>query len=105
MRRACSRVTCITQVQSKHPREKVRAMSDFTTTITIAGPPADVFAAILDTRAWWNQAIDGPTATIGDEFGFEVEGLHKIRVRVTDVTPNQRVEWLVFENHFAFIKD
>jgi uncharacterized protein YndB with AHSA1/START domain len=80
-------------------------MSDFTTTITIAGPPADVFAAILDTRGWWNQAIDGPTAATGDEFGFEVEGLHRIRVRVTEVTPNQRIEWLVLENHFAFVKD
>lgn len=80
-------------------------MSDFTMTTTIAGPPADVFAAILDTRAWWNQAIDGPTAAPGDEFGFEVEGLHKIRVRVTDVTPNSRVEWLVLENNFGFVKD
>jgi uncharacterized protein YndB with AHSA1/START domain len=80
-------------------------MSDFTTTVTIAGSSAAVFAAILDTRAWWNQAIDGPTAQVGDEFGFEVEGLHRIRARVTDVTPDQRVEWLVLENNFGFVKD
>ena len=80
-------------------------MNDFTTTVTIAGSPADVFTAILDTRSWWNQAIDGPTAEQGDEFGFEVEGLHKIRARVTDVTANRRVEWLVLENNFSFVKD
>jgi uncharacterized protein YndB with AHSA1/START domain len=80
-------------------------MSDFTTTVTIAGSSADVFAAILDTRAWWNQAIDGPTGQVGDEFGFEVEGLHRIRARVTDVTPSRRVEWLVLENNFTFVKD
>jgi uncharacterized protein YndB with AHSA1/START domain len=80
-------------------------MTDFTTNITIASTPADVFAAILDTRGWWNQAIDGPTARPGDEFGFEVEGLHHFRARVTDVTPDQRVEWLVLENHFTFVKD
>ena len=80
-------------------------MSDYTTTVTVAQTPASVFAAILDTRGWWNEAIDGPTARVGDEFGFEVEGLHRTRMRVTEVTPNERVEWLVVENNFGFVTD
>ncbi|MEV8378077.1 SRPBCC domain-containing protein [Kribbella sp. NPDC056861] len=80
-------------------------MSDFSTSVTIAASPAVVFAAILDTKGWWNQDIEGPTAQIGDEFRFEVEGLHRTRIRVTDVTPAQRVEWLIVENYFGFVKD
>jgi uncharacterized protein YndB with AHSA1/START domain len=80
-------------------------MSDFTTEVTIDRPPADVFDAILDTRAWWNASIEGSTARTGDEFGFEVQGLHRVRVRVTEVVPHQRVEWLVLDNAFGFVTD
>jgi uncharacterized protein YndB with AHSA1/START domain len=80
-------------------------MSDFSTSTTIDGSPAEVFAAILDTRGWWNTTIEGPTARVGDEFGFEVAGLHRTRIRVTEVSPNQRVEWLVVENEFGFTTD
>jgi uncharacterized protein YndB with AHSA1/START domain len=80
-------------------------MSDFTTSITIAADPAGVFAAVLDARGWWNTAIDGPTAAVGDEFGFEVQGLHRTRIRVNEVSPNQRVEWLVVDNAFGFVSD
>jgi hypothetical protein len=65
-------------------------MNDFSTSTTIDGSPAEVFAAILDTRGWWNIAIVGATAQLGDEF---------------DVTPNERVEWLVVENEFGFTTD
>ena len=80
-------------------------MNDFSTSTTIDGSPAEVFAAILDTRGWWNTAIEGPTAHVGAEFGFEVAGLHRTRIRVTEVSPNQRVEWLVVENEFSFTTD
>jgi len=80
-------------------------MIDFTTSITIADAPAGVFAAILNARGWWNEAIDGPTAQVGDEFGFEVKGLHSTRIRVTESTPDRRVEWLVVANNFGFVTD
>ncbi|MGX7680328.1 SRPBCC family protein [Jatrophihabitans sp. DSM 45814] len=80
-------------------------MTDFSTSTTIDGSPAEAFAAILDTRGWWNSTIDGPTARVGDEFGFEVEGLHRTRIRITDVTPNQRLEWVVVDNEFGFTTD
>jgi uncharacterized protein YndB with AHSA1/START domain len=78
---------------------------DYSTRVTIARPPADVFAAILDTKDWWNSTITGSTHNEGDEWGFTVEGLHRTRMRVSEVTPNQRVEWTVLENEFGFTKD
>ena len=80
-------------------------MNDFSTSTTIEGSAAEVFSAILDTRGWWNSTIDGPTAQVGDEFGFAVEGLHRTRIRISDVSPNERVEWLVVENEFGFTTD
>ncbi|PZF84828.1 SRPBCC family protein [Jiangella anatolica] len=80
-------------------------MNDFSTSIIIDGPPEAVFAAILDTRGWWNTAIDGSTTHVGDEFGFEVTGLHRTRIRVTEVSAHQRVEWLVVDNEFGFTTD
>lgn len=80
-------------------------MNDFATTVTINRPPADVFAAILDVRGWWNESIDGAAASPGDEFGFEVPGLHRTRIRVTEIVPNERVEWLVLDNEFGFVED
>jgi hypothetical protein len=80
-------------------------VSDFSISTVIAGSSAEVFAAVLDAKGWWNEAIDGPTARVGDEFGFEVEGLHRTRIRVTDVSPDRRIEWLVVDNHFGFVTD
>jgi uncharacterized protein YndB with AHSA1/START domain len=80
-------------------------MNDFATSVTIGRPSAEVFAAIRDARSWWNDSIDGPTADAGDEFGFEIPGLHRTRMRVTDVVPNQRIAWLVVDNFFAFVED
>lgn len=80
-------------------------MNDFSTSTTIDGSPAEVFAAILDTRGWWNTTIEGASAHVGDEFGFEVAGLHRTRIRITGITPNRRIEWLVVDNAFGFTVD
>jgi uncharacterized protein YndB with AHSA1/START domain len=80
-------------------------MNDFSTSTTIDRSPAEVFAAILDAPSWWNSAIEGPTQEVGDEFGFEVTGLHRTHLRVTEVSANRRIEWLVVENEFAFTTD
>ena len=80
-------------------------MNDFTTSVTINRPAEDVFQAVLNARGWWNEAIEGPTSEIGDEFGFEVPGLHRTRMRITDVEPHRRITWLVVDNSFAFVED
>ena len=80
-------------------------MSDFTTTVRIDRSPAEVFSAILDTRNWWNESIVGSTSRSGDEFGFEVQGLHRTRMQVTEVVPHERVEWQVVDNAFDFVSD
>ena len=64
-----------------------------------------MYTAILDAKNWWNEAIDGPATAVGDEFGFEVEGLHRVRLRVTRLVPGELVEWVVIDNYFNFVED
>ena len=80
-------------------------MSDYTTTVRIDSAPAQVFSAILDTRSWWNESIVGSSSRVGEEFAFEVQGLHRTRIRVTEVAPHERVEWRILDNAFSFVAD
>ncbi len=86
-------------------RASAPATRDYTTTVTIDRPPAEVFAAVLETRAWWNERIEGSTTQVGDEFWFEVPDLHRTRMRVNEITPDSRIEWVVLENEFTFVAD
>jgi hypothetical protein len=78
---------------------------DYTTATTISSTPAEVYAAIQDVRGWWNTATEGATTEPGDEFGFEIPGLHRIRVRVVAMAKDETIEWTVLENEFGFIND
>ena len=47
--------------------------------------PSAVFAAVLDPRAWWGSGIQGGTVEVGDEFVYEVPGVHRSLMRLTEV--------------------
>lgn len=86
-------------------RAAAPATRDYTTSVTIDRTPAEVFAAVLQASVWWNERIEGSTTRVGDEFGFEVPDLHRCRMRVVDITPDTRIEWVVLENEFTFVSD
>lgn len=77
----------------------------FTTTVTVDRAPQEVFAAINKPQIWWNELIVGSAERVGDEFGFDMPGVHRTRLRVTEATPGHRVVWRVLENHFSFVQD
>lgn len=67
--------------------------------------PEQVFDAVIDVRGWWSKNIDGPTSAEGDEYLYEVPGVHRCRMRVTEVVPHERVVWFVVDNTFSFVQD
>lgn len=77
----------------------------FTTTFTVDRTPAEAFAAITNVRGWWSEEVEGGTAAAGDEFDYHMQDLHRCKVRVTEVVPDRKVEWLILDNHFAFTTD
>ena len=45
-------------------------MEYLSATMTVDRTPAEVFAAILDVRGWWNENLIGNSAALHDEFVF-----------------------------------
>jgi len=77
----------------------------FTTSITTAKTAHDVFEAVTNVRGWWSQDITGNTAAKGDEFEFEVKGIHYSKQKLIEVVPDVKVVWLVTEATMTFIDD
>ena len=78
---------------------------DFVTTIVVDQSPAVVFKAVTNPRGWWSEGIEGGTEKQGDEFVFEVEGVHRSKQKLVEVVPDKKVVWLVTEANMTFIKD
>lgn len=81
------------------------ADQSLTFTQTFDVPPARVFDAVLDPRGWWGKGIQGATASVGDEFVFEVPGVHRSLMRVAEVVPDRRVVWHAVDNVLTFLED
>jgi hypothetical protein len=79
--------------------------TDFRTIFTVAQSPQQTFDAICDVRAWWSGEIEGPTDTLGEEFGYTVPGVHFSRQRVTELDRGRRVAWLVVDSRLDYLED
>jgi uncharacterized protein YndB with AHSA1/START domain len=77
---------------------------DFTTTITVDRSPEEVFDAVTDVRGWWSTAVQGNTRDVGDTFLFEVPGIHRCTMRVTEADPGRRVVWRVEDAWMSFVE-
>ena len=64
---------------------------DFTTTIIVNKSPEEVFKAIQNVRGWWSEEIEGKTANEGDEFNYHYEDIHRCKIKLIQVIPNQKV--------------
>ena len=80
-------------------------MTDFTRTITVDRSRDEAFAAIRDVRGWWSTSVQGPSADAGDVFRFEVPGVHKCTMTLTEVVPGERMVWHVSDSWVVFAAD
>lgn len=78
---------------------------DFSITLLVPQTPEKVFSAIRDVRGWWSEDIDGHTVQFDDEFVYHYKDIHACRIRLTEVIPYKKMEWLVLENYFSFTED
>jgi Activator of Hsp90 ATPase homolog 1-like protein len=81
------------------------ATKDFTTTLLTDQGPHEVFNAIINVRGWWSEEIEGGASKLNDEFNYHFEVVHRCKIRLTEVIPDNKVVWLVLDNYFNFIKD
>jgi hypothetical protein len=73
---------------------------NFTTTLWVDQSPEEVFNAINNVRGWWSDEIDGSMHQLNDEFKYHFEDIHRCRMRLTEVAPNEKIVWLVLDNYF-----
>ena len=78
---------------------------DFTTTLIVDQSPEEVFNAVTNVRGWWSEQIDGNTVKLNDEFDYHYEDVHRCKVKLIEVIPNQKIVWLVEKNYFKFTED
>jgi hypothetical protein len=78
---------------------------DFTTSILVDQSPEEAFQAVTNVRGWWSENIEGETAKLHGVFHYHFEDVHRARIKLIEVIPNQKVVWLVEENYFNFTQD
>jgi uncharacterized protein YndB with AHSA1/START domain len=78
---------------------------DFQTSITVNAPASEVFRAVNNVRQWWSENIEGDTNTAGSEFNYRYQDVHRTRIKVTELIPDQKVVWHVIDNYFNFTTD
>jgi hypothetical protein len=67
--------------------------------------PAEVFKAIKNISGWWSAGIEGRTDKLNDEFIYHYKDLHYAKMKLIELVPDQKVVWLLLDNHFKFTKD
>ena len=78
---------------------------NFTTVLLVNQTPQQVFDAINNVRGWWSEEIEGSTSALHDEFTYHYEDVHRSKMKITEMIPNEKVVWLVSDNYFKFTKD
>lgn len=78
---------------------------DYTTSFTVDQSPEEAFAAINNVRGWWSENIEGGTETLGDEFTYRHQDVHRCTIKVIESIPGKKVVWSVLDNYFNFTED
>ena len=77
----------------------------YSTSMTVDKSPKEVFNAINNVRGWWSENIEGDTDKAGSEWLYHYKDVHTCKIKVTELMPEKRIEWLVLENDFSFTQD
>lgn len=79
--------------------------TNYTTTILVDNSAKEVFNAINNVRGWWSEEIEGNTDRLNEEWEYHYQDVHRCKMKIIELVPNQKVVWQVLENHFNFTKD
>ena len=76
----------------------------YTKTILVDKTPMEAFGAINNVRGWWSGKIEGSTTRLGDEFTYNVPGVHWCKMKITQLTPGKKVVWHVLDSDLQYTK-
>ncbi len=75
----------------------------FTTSMILTQTPAEVFAAIINPRAWWGEGIVGATAKPDGEFIYRHGSIHVSTQKITELVPNKKLGWKIIQSELSFV--
>ncbi len=78
---------------------------DFSTTIVVDKTSEKAFKAIKNFRAWWSEDIEGETDKINEVFFYHYKDVHLCKIKLIEITPNERLIYQIIDNQFNFTKD
>jgi len=78
---------------------------NYTTNFTVDQSPEEVYAAIINPRDWWSEAIEGVTDQVGSVFYYHYRDVHRCTVKVVELEPAKKVVWHILDSYMNFVKD
>jgi hypothetical protein len=85
------------------------ANKDYSISFRSSKGPEDIFETLLNVRKWWTglyaEEITGDSKKLNDEFTFRAgDGVHYTEQRLTELTPNKKITWLVTKSNLSFLE-
>lgn len=77
----------------------------FSTIIWVNQSPAEVYNAINRPQAWWSDSITGNPDKLNGEWNYNFGDNHITKLKTIELTQDQKIVWLVLENHFKNARD
>lgn len=82
-----------------------QTFTSFQASFVVDQTPKEVFDAINNVRGWWGEDVQGSNDKVGEEFIYRVPDIHYSKLQVTELVPDEKIAWLVLENHMNFVAD
>jgi len=93
-----------TNTTMKTQTQQLMTDNSYKTTLVVDQSAETVFKAITNVKGWWSENILGSTDALNSEFIYNYKDVHVCKLKITELVPDQKVVWLVLENHFNFTK-
>jgi hypothetical protein len=79
--------------------------ADLSIEIPTSRPAREAFDAINHVQEWWPAVIDGSNDRVGDEFTYDIPGLHGCTMRVVQLVQDRRIVWRVVKSRLIGAAD